>query len=111
MNVLELYVKTTGSLEECSELLASLIQIGNFHKRYGENRGGEYFEAESFGLKFELLTNSGEILIPERKDWPYYVLIYPTSGIIDKKTLQVMAEWLALLLKQKKVEAEVDCLS
>ena len=111
MNVIEVYVKTRCSLDEFSVLLSSVIQTGMCQKRYGVNRGGEYVVAESFGLKFELLKNYGETLIPERKDWPFYILIYPASEEMDAKILNMMAEWLVVLLKQKNVEAEVDRLS
>ena len=115
---MEVYLRGESSLEALAQRLRELLNIPlenktsyqREQKRTGVNMGGEYFLFEIFGLTLTLLTNSGEVQIPERPDWPYYLLVTGKYGI-DPHLIDATAEYLAQLARTAGLEAEADSLS
>jgi hypothetical protein len=115
---LEVYLRGESSLDSLAERLRELLNIPRQNrtpyqreqKREGANMGGEYFLFEIFGLSLTLLNNTGEVQIPERQDWPYYVFLTVDAGV-DHQISKAIAEYLAQIARRAGLEAEVDSLS
>lgn len=73
--------------------------------------GGIYYQFEVFGLTLELLRNAGDVQIPERRDWPFYLLLYCNRVSLNEDVLKRFAEYAVALLMEHGIEAEVDSLS
>lgn len=114
----EVYLRGESNLDALAQRLRELLNIPaqnrsphqREQKRIGANMGGDYFLFEIFGLTLTLLKNSGEIEIPERKDWPYYLLVTGDDGV-DSQLIDAIAEYLAQTARRVGLEAETDSLS
>jgi len=78
----EIYIKTDLTLDALAETLRETLNLpeknraahAEDQKRYGVNYGGEYYSFEALGIWLNLLKNVGEVEIPERRAFPYYLL-------------------------------------
>lgn len=111
MSVLELYFRTKLSLDELAQTICKSLCVGRCEQREGVNRGGMYFEMQVFGLTLELLSNQGEVEIPERAEWQYYMLVHSDEMQLDEEDLRGLCLRAASLIKREGVETEIDCLS
>jgi hypothetical protein len=111
MSVFELYFRTKLSLDELAGRIRTALSVGVSEKRDGANRGGLYYEMKVFGLTVELLVNRGEVEIPERQDWQYYMLVYSDEVAITDDDLHRFCAHAATLINKQGVETEVDRLS
>ena len=96
---------------DLAKQICAALKVANCEQREGANRGGVYFQLNVFGLTLDLLHNVGEVEIPERADWQYYMVIYPEIAELDSEKLRMFAEYVAALLRKDGLEAEADCLS
>ena len=79
---MEIYIKTDLSLDALAEALRETLNLpeknraphAQEQRRYGVNFGGEYYSFEALGIWLNLLKNAGEVEIPERSSFPYYLL-------------------------------------
>ncbi len=79
-------------------------------RRQSANFGGEYYLFEVFGVTLTLVRNQGEVEVPERTAWPYYVIVSAESA--PTEFLRGLAQHLACLLATHgDIVAEVDDLS
>jgi hypothetical protein len=111
MSVFELYFKTDKTIDELAEAISTILGAAAPQERVGDNRGGRYVQIEVFGLTLELLKNMGEVSIPERADWPYYLLIYSAVVPLDQSMLKTLADYAAMLIRHEGLACEVDSLS
>ena len=113
VNQLEVYLRGESSLDAMAQRLRDLLNIPpqnkivRDQKRESLNMGGDYYRFEVFGLTLELLSNSGEVQIPERADWPFYLLLRGEDGV-DPPLIDSIAEYLAQLARTVGLEAETD---
>ena len=107
MNVLELYLKSHLDLDATAEKFAEALGA-RFERRDGLNRGGDYYLFKAFGLTLELLSNAGEVAIPESPDWPFYVLVYCDESPMTMEDLQCKAEHIRTLLVRQGIEIDVN---
>jgi len=115
---METYIKAEKDLHQMAALLSGLVNVASQNptsyqkeqRRHSENRGGEYYLFEVFGLTLVLIRNADDGLIPERKDWPYYVVIECDGS--SQEFLRALAGHLARLLSSSsELEVQVDDLS
>ena len=79
---MEIYIKTELSLDTLAETIRETLNLpernrarhAEEQRRYGVNYGGEYYSFEALGIWLNLLKNAGEVEIPERTAFPYYLL-------------------------------------
>ena len=110
-----IYFRGESSLDSLAERLRELLNIPpqnkssycRDQKRYGVNRGGEYYLFETFGLELILINNKGEVEMPERADWPYYAVLQIYCDT-DHQIIKTMAEHLAQVARRAGLEAEVE---
>jgi hypothetical protein len=105
--VLEIYLKVTMDLSEVANRV--MASTGwQMKERYGENRGGAYFDGERGGVYCELLQNVGEVKIPEREGWPYYLILSSNAGAGMVRTV---ADDLVRKLVAGGIPSEIDTLT
>lgn len=108
---MEVYIKSKISLDEVAQQLRSVLKLPNENqtsyqrdqKRNGLNMGGDYYLFENSDGVLRLVKNSGEMLVEERKDWNYYVLVES-----DDKDEKEIAEFIQQKLNSVSVNAEFD---
>jgi hypothetical protein len=115
---METYIKTAKDLNEVARVLARAVNVAGKNpssyqreqSRQSANFGGEYYLFEVFGVTLTLVRNRGEVEVPERKDWSYYVIV--ACDRASTEFLRSLAEHLACLLAaHDDLDAEVDELS
>lgn len=80
---MEIYIKSENSLDELAQQLRNVLNLSNENqtsyqkeqKRHGLNMGGDYYLFENADGILKLVANAGEMLVEERRDWNYYVLV------------------------------------
>ncbi len=100
---MEIYFKTDLALDDLAGKLRAALNLPDRNqtpyqhaqRRVGENRGGDYYLFEAFGLSLYLLHNSGEVAIPERSECAYYLYAEAQTdtdrGTTDCLTRQIFA--------------------
>ena len=71
-------------------------------RRFGVNRGGEYFRFDVFGAQLLLLRNEGEARVDEHSE-RYYLLVYEAPAIARR-----LAERVATLCRTAGLGGDVD---
>lgn len=114
MQPIEVYVRTDLELDEFARSFRQVLNIPETNGvsaapqlRDGANFGGAYYLFEVLGIELILLVNSGEVAIPERGDYQFYVLV--RSG--DEEVETVVANHVKGELIRSGFDAEVDSLS
>lgn len=107
MNVSELYFRTQVSLDVLALHIAERLGV-ICQRREGMNKGGIYYRYKAFGMTLELLSNTGEVEMPGRSDWQFYVMLYCEEYPMTKAALQCMGDHLRELLANPAVEVDVD---
>lgn len=115
---MEVYLRTGLDIDEVASIIATAINVAptnrSLHQRVQRreslNRGGTYFLFETFGLELLLLQNLGEVQIPDRSEWNYYLLV-ASADAGNSKFLAGICMYLATILKKEGLEAEVDDLA
>jgi len=108
---MEVYIKSKDSLDELAQQLRNILELSNENqtsnqreqKRYGLNMGGDYYLFERSNGTLKLVENSGEMLVEERKDWDYYILVES-----DEEDEEQIAELLQQNLTASSMKAEFD---
>lgn len=111
---MEIYFDTDVGLDSLAATIARLINVGESNpshyqseqRRESQNRGGTYYLFEILGLELILLQNTADASIPERGDWPYYLLIDGKG--LRKELADLLCQHLADLLQREGIRAEVD---
>ena len=119
MKIYEVYIKTESSLDELALRLKEVLNLpkenqSNFSKdqrRSSTNKGGAYYLFEVLGFTLELIRNKGEVEIPERAEWNYYLLIYSDEVVSDETAVATLADHICAIIKKSGIEADVDSLS
>jgi len=111
MSLLELYFKTDMTLDELSQNICAILNVGDCEKREGANRGGEYYDMMISGFNLEVLSNKGEVEISERSDWQYYMLVYSDGPSLSEGGLRGFCDHAAELFNSHNIEPEVDSLT
>ncbi len=108
---MEVYIKSKNSLDELALQLRNALKLSNENqtsyqreqKRHGLNMGGDYYLFERSDGVLKLVENVGEMLVEERKDWDYYILVES-----DEKDEGQIAELLQQNLTASSIKAEFD---
>lgn len=108
---MEVYIKSKNSLDELAQQLRNVLKLSNENqtsyqreqKRHGLNMGGDYYLFERSDGTLKLVENSGEMLVEERKDWNYYILVES-----DEEDEEQIAELLQQNLNASDIKAEFD---
>lgn len=115
MKPYEVYIRTPVGHDQVAGILARLLgavdpkaaDAGDAHKRESSNLGGTYYLFEVIGVEFLLLCNAGDVEIPERGDFQFYLVIRSGSEDLD----HALASHVGRMLERDGLVAEVDSLS
>ncbi len=107
---MEVYIKSKNSLDELAQQLRNVLKLPNENqtlyqkeqKRHGLNMGGDYYLFESVDGILSLVENAGEMLVEERKNWNYYILVES-----DEKSEEQIAELIQQKLTASSMNAEL----
>ncbi len=80
---MELYFKTDKTLHELAIDIRSVLNISSVNQtsyqivqsRYSDNFGGDYYIFEVLGLTLTLISNLGDIIIENKREYNYFLLI------------------------------------
>jgi hypothetical protein len=111
----EVYFVTALTLDDFALFFRGLLNLAPTNasshqvaqRRDSFNRGGLYFLFEVLGLELALMSNAGEVAIPERGEASVYVLV--EGG--DEALRRLVAQQIARLANRAGVAATVDSLS
>lgn len=114
---MEVYLKTNLDLDALGRAISKLLNVAERNptsyqveqRRHSENRGGTYYLFEVLGLELLLLQNAAEAAIPERPDWPFYLLVGVQGA--KRELAGQLCKHLAELLRREGYSAEVDGLA
>jgi len=115
---MEIYFKTDLALEALAQQLRETLNLPDRNrtpsvgsqKRYGVNRGGDYFLFETFGLELNLLRNAGEAAIPERANYSYYLFAEASHGA-DLETVSCLTRQIFSVMQRTGLEMELASLA
>lgn len=116
---MEIYIKYEGSFDDLAEIIRCQLNIASQNvseyiheqKRESMNYGGVYYIFEAIGCTFTLLNNSGEVEIPERSDFMYYLIVRCEVMPKHDKGIFFICECIEALLAKKGLVVVVDNLS
>lgn len=108
---MEVYIKSENSLDGLARQLRNVLELPNHNrssyqkeqKRHGLNMGGDYYLFEKSDEILKLVENTGEMLVEERKDWNYYILVES-----DEEDEEQIAKLLRQKLNAAGMKAESD---
>jgi len=106
------FLRGIGDLDAAAERLRAILNIPKTNRRpmprdqrrYSRNRGGGwYYLFGALGLYLSLVSNSGEVEIEERADWPFYVIVEGPHGA-DREAIGAIARYLSFALNRAGLE-------
>ena len=115
---MELYFTTDMTLDAMAETLRRALNIPPHNatphlreqKRFGMNRGGEYYLFEAFGVQWLLLSNKGETRIEERPNAAFY--LYGEGGAnTDSDLINCLTRQILSVTQRAGLHAEADGLT
>lgn len=112
----EVYFDTRQNIDDFADWLRQALNLAaenrslgqQNQRREGANYGGLYYLFEVLGMELVLLKNLEEVAIPERYDYPLY-LVVGRSG--DSATNLAVATHICALAQAAGIRACVDSLS
>lgn len=112
---MELFIKSDLALDDFALRLREILNLPesnrtSYHvhqRRYGVNRGGEYYLFDVLGLELLLIRNQGEVEIPERAEYPYYLIVQGRPDT-EMGTWEQFTVYLRDVLRDAGLQAEVD---
>ncbi|KAB2809453.1 hypothetical protein F9L07_20730 [Pimelobacter simplex] len=112
MKPYEVYIRSQLEHGQVARILACLLgqadsKAADAYKRESSNLGGTYYRFEVIEVEFLLLRNAGDVEIPERGDFQFYLVIRSGSERLD----HALAVHVARILERDGLVAEVDSLS
>jgi hypothetical protein len=115
---MEIYFKTDMGFDALAQTLRETLNLPDRNrlpyaidqKRHGSNRGGDYYLFEAFGLELNLLRNIGEVAVPERAEYPYY-LFAEASLEADLEMTDCITRQIYTVMHRKGLEVELASLA
>lgn len=112
MGVVEIFIRSTGSLDVIARKLRDILNIPDRNRtsyrldqrREGINHGGVYYHFETLGLDIELLANMGEVEISNQAQYPFYLLVYCDHGTLEDDGLRLIAAHIAEICSKAGLE-------
>lgn len=111
---MEIYLRTDLDLDQLAKKVSNILNIAPENRssyqleqrRESQNKGGTYYLFEVFGVELIVLQNNGEVQIPERRGWPYYIFLNGAKS--SQEFLSASTLHLADVLRGEGIEVEVD---
>ena len=115
---MEIYIKTELTLDTLADTIRETLNLPDRNralhaenqKRYGINYGGEYYTFEALGIWLNLLRNTGEVNIPERADFPYYLLA-EAGAESDWETVDCLTRQVYAVLRRTGLNVDLASLA
>ncbi len=112
---MEIYIKTDLTLDGLAKRLREILNIPKRNRspipieqeRYSLNFGGHYCLFAVLGLDLIRVRNASEVEVPERAEWPYYVML----RIPDLQLADCMIRHLCGVLREAGLEVDLDTLA
>lgn len=106
-----IFIKSDKTLDDEAIVLRDLLNIPEHNVTEGIkdqdrdsiNHGGAYYLFEIMGLELNLLENKGEVGIPQKSDYKFYIYIRPKTLMLE--TIQPLVKHITAFLISKGIEA------
>jgi len=104
----EIYFKTELSYPDLANHLRDILKIPYEERESLNLGGGEYYLFKTKEWEFYLIRNEGEVEIPEREGWSYYLYAESLNGNVGEEAVDAYTHELARTLKENGLDVEVD---